>query len=182
MYIPLMTWKLYALASVGAFLATYVVGFPPSFAPQKPASAAVSQPGGSTTEVVYDLGKQADRLHARITAATAYQEPARDAFRFGATARRRAEVIAPQLPAPPAVAPAPVRPPFALAGIAESTVNGTLERTAILTSLRGVQFAKEGDVLDGGFRVTGVAEGAVTLQSPDDAVETTLRLSDGDAR
>jgi len=172
-----MTWKLYALASGGGLLATFLVSLAAPSAPQQAGRTnvpqVVSESGGSV-----DLSEQADRLRAGVAAATAYREPVRDAFRFGATARRAtAQPVAPVVTAPPPVAP-PVRPPFSLAGMASTIEGGVTQRTAILTSLHGVLFVKEGDAVDGGYRVVTIEEDAVTVEATSDGTRTTLRLAE----
>jgi hypothetical protein len=174
-----MTWKLYALASGGAFLATYFV-LPPT-ATRGVVPSPVQATAVKASSIV-DLGKQAERLHARLADTSALRHPTRNAFSFGESVRPRVQPVPQPIDAVPPVPVAPPRPPFALAGMAESMVDGQLERTAILTSVRGVQFAKAGDVVDGGYRVVAVGDGSVTLQSPDGSTESTLRLSTGDAR
>ena len=173
-----MTWKLYALLSGGGLLATFLVSLATPSAPEQAGrqnvAQAVTESGGTV-----DLAEQADRLRAGVAAAAAYREPVRDAFRFGATARRvTAQPVAPTVTAPPPVA-LPARPPFALAGMASAIEGGVTQRTAILTSLNGVLFVKEGDVIDGGYRVLTIEEAAVTVEATSDGTQTTLRLAEG---
>jgi hypothetical protein len=54
--------------------------------------------------------------------------------------------------------------------------DGVAERTAIVSSLRGVSLVKEGDTLDAGYRVLSITDDAVTLESTNDGTQTTLRL------
>ena len=81
-----------------------------------------------------------------------------------------------------AVPVAPPRPPFGLAGMATSLVDGVERRTAILSSLQGVVLAKEGEVVDGGYRVVSITDDTVTLESGANGAQTTLRLSGSDVR
>ncbi|HET9359933.1 MAG TPA: hypothetical protein VFO58_09290 [Vicinamibacterales bacterium] len=175
-----MTWKLYAVGSAGAFLATYLVS---NVAPVKPVqNTPVASPravDGAGEPV--DLTEQAERLRAGIAATTPYREPHRDAFRFGDSRRRTA---APPLEASeieaPVVAPPP-RPPFALAGVATDAPGGPAGRTAILSSLRGVLLVREGDLVEGMFRIVSIDADAITVERVDDGTSTTLRLSGSDS-
>lgn len=179
-YLPLMTWRLYALTSGGAVLvtalATYVA--PTGRTPITPAAVpqAVDRSGA-----VVDLGVQADRLKTKLSEVTAYREPARNAFRFGAAPRRTEEAPASPGNAAP-VATAPARPPYGLAGMATTIEDGVPQRTAILSSLQGVSLVKEGDTLETGYRVLSVGEDFVILESLGDSTQTTLRMSNSDPR
>ena len=63
--------------------------------------------------------------------------------------------------------------------MATTTVDGVVQRTAILSSLQGVTLVKEGETLDTGYRVISITEESVTLESTD-GTQTTLRLSNTD--
>lgn len=63
--------------------------------------------------------------------------------------------------------------------MATTTVDGVVQRTAILSSLQGVTLVKEGETLDTGYRVISITEEAVTLESTD-GTQNTLRLSNTD--
>lgn len=63
--------------------------------------------------------------------------------------------------------------------MATTTVDGVVQRTAILSSLQGVTLVKEGETLDTGYRVISITEESVTLESTD-GTQTTLRLSNAD--
>jgi hypothetical protein len=131
---------------------------------------------------VVDLGAQADRLKAKLAAVEAYQQPARNAFRFGEPPRRVEQPSGPSLSeAPPAVV-APPRPPYGLAGLATTVENGVAQRTAILSSLQGVSLVKEGDMIDERYRVVSITDEAVTLESTGDGTQTTLHLPTPDPR
>ena len=171
-----MTWRLYALTSGGAVVVTALAALvrPVERVPSVPSAVpqAVDRAGA-----VVDLSVQADRLRSKLAAVGAYHEPVRDAFRFGA-ARHRA--VAPPTPVVGQASPvvAPVRPPYALSGMATSVENGVAQRTAILSSLQGVSLVKEGDVLDAGYRVVSIDDESVILESAADGARTTLRLSE----
>jgi hypothetical protein len=178
-----MTWRLYALTSGGAVLVTALATLvapiernreePPTVVPQ-----AVDRSGA-----VVDLGAQADRLKTKLAEVSAYQHPGRDAFQFGLPASRVVETPVPAIAdIPPPAVIAPRRPPYGLAGVATSVVDGVTQRTAILSSLQGVSLVKEGDVLDSGYRVMSIGDDAVTLESTSDGAQTTLQLPNADSR
>lgn len=179
-----MTWRLYALGSAGAFLATYFVSVAPPVTPRQPGTSPRMQAADSGA--VIDLNAQAERLHVRMAGATEYREPSRNAFRFAAreprpSAESVTSSVASGAEATPIVA-VPARLPFALAGVASSMENGVPQFTAILTSLRGVQLVKDGEPIDGGYRVVSIAEDAVTIESTSDGTRTTIGLSDSEPR
>ncbi len=176
-----MTWKLstlYALTSGGAVALTALATL---LSPgERRSNSPVTEPQAmNRAGAVVDLGAQADRLKARLAEVTAYRQPARDAFQFGPPPRRVVESVKPLALETPAVV-APVRPPYGLAGMATTMVEGVEQRTAILSSLQGVTLVKEGETLDTGYRVTSFTEDAVTLESTADGTRTTLHLSNSD--
>jgi hypothetical protein len=174
-----MTWKLYALTSGGAVLVTALAAFVAPAEPRPEVPSAEPQAVDRTGTVV-DLAAQADRLKAKLAVVSSYRQPERDAFRFG-TSRR---VVQPFAPPPASEAPPvvsiPSRPPYGLAGMATTVVDGAPQRTAILSSLQGVSLVKEGETLDTGYRVVSITEDAVILESTTNQTQTTLRLSNTD--
>jgi hypothetical protein len=83
-----------------------------------------------------------------------------------------AATTVPSVAAP--VAPLPPPPPqISLDGVASDTVDGQMQRTAILTTDTGVVLAKEGDQV-AGYRVNRVAPDSVELTKATDG--STLRL------
>jgi len=177
-----MTWRLYALTSGGAVLVTALATL---VSPIKKSTPDVQSPVPQALDrsgTIVDLGVQAERLKSKLAEVSAYREPARNAFHFGAAPRPVSEPVAPPITEATSAEIAPTRPPYALAGMATSTENGTPSRTAIVSSLRGVSLVKEGDVLDGAYRVVSVTEDAMTIESLSDRSQTTLRFSNSDAR
>jgi hypothetical protein len=173
-----MTWKLYALVSAGAFVATYLVSGPGALTqlthvrPQSPAAAAKAAPAGDVESNIQEL---ADRLESHVRGEVAYRAPTRNPFAFGEPpppAHR--QVIAPKVveTLPP---PVPVAPSVTLSGIAEDRVNGVLQRTAIFSSPTGVALAREGETVGGSYRVVSIDHDVVTLETVSDG--STLRLS-----
>jgi hypothetical protein len=59
---------------------------------------------------------------------------------------------------------------------------GGAGRTAILSSLRGVLLVREGDLVEGMFRIVNIGADAITVERVDDGTSTTLRLSGAESR
>jgi hypothetical protein len=173
-----MTWRLYALVSGGAFVATYLFsgqpGTPtPARAPQ--ARPAAASPSSSNAENEIQL--LAARLEARVRQAASYQAPTRNPFEFGHVPQPAPkQVIAPKLPELPYVPPPPPPPPFTLSGIAANHVDGALQRTGIFSGSNGVQLAREGESV-GGYKVVTIDDNAALLESPADGRQHRLTLS-----
>jgi hypothetical protein len=177
-----MTWRLYALTSGGAVLVTALAAFVAPIERSREDPPTVSPQAVDRSGAVVDLGAQADRLKAKLAEVSAYQHPARDAFRFGLPPRRDVESPPPSVSDLPPAVVAPSRPPYGLAGMATSVEDGVTQWTAILSSLQGVSLVKEGDVLDAGYRVMSIGDDDVTLESTSDGTQTTLHLSNSDSR
>ena len=172
-----MTWRLYALLSGGAFVATYLVsGQPGTVTPARasqprPVAAA---PASSTAE--NDIQELAARLERRVQEAASYHTPTRNPFEFGPVRQPAPKpVIAPKLPEVPVVI-APPPPPFTLSGIAATHIDGVLQRTAVFSTQTGVVLAREGDMV-GGFTVRAIEDEAAVLESTIDASTHRLTLS-----
>jgi hypothetical protein len=72
------------------------------------------------------------------------------------------------------IPPAPVRPAIRLRGIATDTVDGAIQRTAIITTDAALLLVREGEAA-GAYRVTKIEEESVEFAGPDGAL--TLSLS-----
>ena len=113
-------------------------------------------------------------------------EPARDPFRFQARqpAPRPAAPVAPPLPVAPVIArpvvPAgpPPPPPIALRFIGLVDAPSQAGRVAILSDGRGnVVYGKEGDTIEGRYRLLKVGSDAVELAYIDGRGRQTVRLA-----
>jgi hypothetical protein len=170
-----MTWRLYALLSGGAFVATYLVSGQPGTPTPTPVSqrrAVAGSPAPSTAE--NEIQELASRLEGRVRQALEYQAPTRNPFEFGRVRQPAPQqVIAPKLPPVPVVL-APPRPPFMLSGIAADHVNGALQRTAIFSGPTGVTLAREGETVSG-YKVVTIAENEAIVESTTEG--TTHRLA-----
>lgn len=176
-----MSWKSYALVSgAGGLLATYLASVPVTSPDSRaPLSVGSSGPAFETTS---DLEEQGRRLQMRLWRGTHYREPSRNPFRFGSAepppraVARRGGAPAGASPGTAAPAPAPAPPPLVrLSGLAADVVEGQVVRTAILTTIRGVELAREGETVSGGYRVRSIDDNAVELVSTSDG--TVLRLT-----
>src|SRR5262245_31548128 len=97
-----MTWKLYAVVSAGAFVATYLVSTP--MTDQARPAAAAAHSSSRPAKAAPDIRELAARLHTRVREQTEYREPGRDPFRF------KPRVVPPAY-VPPPMQPAPLPPP-----------------------------------------------------------------------
>jgi len=169
-----MTWRLYALLSGGAFVATYLVSGPPGTLPARAPQPRAVAASPTPTIAAGEIQELAARLEARVRQATSYQTPTRNPFEFGRVRTPEPkQVTAPKLPEVPVVF-APPPPPFTLTGIAADHVNGELQRTAILSAPSGVTLAREGETV-GIYKIVAIEENAVVLESTTDG--TTRRLA-----
>jgi hypothetical protein len=172
-----MTWKLYALVSAGAFVATYLVSGPGALTHVRtqPSVALTAKKAVNTANVESEIQELADRLESHVHGDATYRAPTRNPFAFGEPPRvPTRQVIAPKvIEAPPP--PLPVAPPFKLTGVAEDRVNGVPQRTAVFSLSTGVVLAHEGETVGGSHRIMSIDQDVVTLESVSDG--STLRLS-----
>ncbi len=167
-----------ALAVVMAFAAW--TWFGPS---ATPASAPASAPRRGAAGTAQDLPK-AEAMIVKLPALQAKRaEPAdsaRNPFQFGA---RRVEAPAASATPEPVVAPPPVvptgpppPPPIALKFI------GTVEKAdglklAVLTDGRAPLYGKEGDIIDGRYRILSIGVESIDIAYADGRGRQTIRLS-----
>ena len=173
-----MTWKLYALASAGAFVATYLVSGPGALTHVRPQAsvALTAKKAVPTANVETEIQELADRLESRVHVDATYRAPSRNPFAFGEPPRvPTRQVIAPKVVEAPPPPPLPVAPPFKLTGVAEDRVNGVLQRTAVFSLPNGVVLAREGETVSGSYRIMSIDQDVVTLESISDG--SALRLS-----
>lgn len=174
-----MTWKLYALLSGGAFVATYLVSGPRPLTPVPPQSpAARTAPAPQVGNAETEIQELAAHLEARVQGDVRYRPPTRNPFEFASARRAESkQVIAPK-PADttlPFVAPPP-RPPIRLSGIATDHVDGMPQHTAILSTPAGVVFVHEGESI-GTYRVKTITDDTLTVESVGEGTPFTFSLS-----
>jgi hypothetical protein len=172
-----MTWKLYAVVSAGAFVATYLMSTPKTELATTKASTAAAQSSRQRAAET-EIEALANSLHVRIKSDAVSSTPGRDPFRFQARVQK-----APAFVPPPAVAesvplpPAPPLPMLSLSGIATDVVDGNARRSAVVSLPNGVLIVHEGDSVAGLYTVVTIAEDSIELQAPGDGSRRTLRLS-----
>jgi hypothetical protein len=169
-----LNWKASATVITGATALAGWLATPTPPAPE-PTRTAAQRPTASRT---VSLEEEAARLAARIRAATAFQQPSRNLFRFPASAPTRPATVA----EPAAAVAAPVVPaepvfPFRLAGTASDSATGTTVRTAVLSGdTVGLVLAGVGDVV-ANYRIEGIDDSGVDVVDVRDG--RAIRLSLG---
>ena len=163
-----MNWKSTSTAVVsGAGLLATWLGWVPASYPVN----TVPGTAQDRTAAASDIQAEAQRLQVRVRKELDYRDPTRNPFRFGT---RPAPSVRPQPQAEPEVSTAAATPliqslGFALSGMATETVDGTVQRTAILSTASNVLFVKEGDRVDS-FTVTRIDEAGVEMMDADGSV------------
>jgi hypothetical protein len=126
---------------------------------------------------LFDVDEAATRLRNRQRESPAPREGGRNPFDYA----RLTAPAAPATPAPPppealAPPPAPPAPVFTLSGIADKTnADGTTVRTAVISGLGQLFFAKAGDTVTTRYTVTAIGADAVELR--DVTTGETVRLA-----
>lgn len=155
-----MTWKSTVIVSGAGVVATWLTVVSTPGAPQTVApSAAASVPAPMVT----DIEREAMHLQSAVRTHTDYRTPSRNPFRFAEHAARRTSPPSRALESvAPVAAPQPQRPSIRLSGIASDTVDGAVQRTAVLSTGSDVLLLREGES-GGGYTVSKIADEAVEL-------------------
>ena len=171
-----MTWKLYALVSAGAFLATYLMSSP---SPQLAQSSASTSPPITARQksVETEIEALAESLRIRTHSDAVYRTPGRDPFRFQPRPQKPPAFVPPPQLVEGAPAPAPVLPVLNLSGIASDVVDGKPQRSAVLSGPAGVVIVREGESVAGLYNVIAIAEDSIELEATVDGSRRTLRLA-----
>jgi len=173
-----MTWKLYAIVSAGAFVATYVMSSPKTEVATKK-SSAVATKSSRLVAAETEIEALANSLHVRLNSdAPVYRTPGRDLFRFQAKVQQPPAFVPP--PAVVASGPVPVVPALpvlSLSGVASDVVDGKPQRSAVVSRPNGVLIVREGDSVAGLYTVVAIGEDSIDLESTGDHSRRTLRLS-----
>jgi hypothetical protein len=168
-----MNWKSTLLVPGAGVVATWL------FSTATPVPAPERRPPAAPppAAVRSDIEQQASRLQERLHPDEPFAPPSRNPFRFRPRVVAHAASVSPAMvTAPVQPPPPPPRPPIRLSGIATDTIDGTVVRTAILSTDADVLLLKEGES-GSGYRVTAIDDGGVTLAGPDGSA-VTLRLAD----
>ena len=173
-----MTWKLYAIVSAGAFVATYVMSSPKTEVATKK-SSAVATKSSRQLAAETEIEALANSLHVRLNSdAAVYRTPGRDLFRFQAKVQQPPAFVPP--PAVVASGPVPVVPALpvlTLSGVASDVVDGKPQRSAVVSLPNGVLIVREGDSVAGLYTVVAIGDDSIELESTGDHSRRTLRLS-----
>jgi len=172
-----MNWKSTVLVSGAGLVATVFGWVSTPTIPQRTPTRAVAPAAQPTVSAASDIQHEAARLQSRLAPEPAFREPSRNPFRFGqrVVPRRAERVVAPQVQDTlPAIAP--VRPAIRLRGIATDTVDGAVQRTAIVTTDAALLLVREGEMA-GVYRVTKIEEETVELTGPDGTLTLSLSKS-----
>ncbi len=173
-----MTWKSTLVVSGAGLVATWLGVVSTPVVPGAGGAAASAQPAQAVTPAAAanDIQLQAARLQAGIRRDAEYRSPSRNLFRFAehrAAPARAAQAVQP-FQAPDVPSPA-VRPRVRLSGIAADTVDGAVQRTAVLSTSADVLLLKEGES-GGGYTVRKIGDDSVELVDTAGS-ELTLSLS-----
>lgn len=172
-----MTWKLYAIVSAGAFIATYLMSSPKTeLATAKPSATAPRSARQAAAET--EIEALANSLHVELKSNAVFRTPGRDPFRFETTRVQKPPAFVP----PPAVSanqppPAPPLPVLSLSGVATDVVDGKPQRSAVVSLPNGVLIVREGQSVAGLYTVVAIGEDSIELESTGDSSRRTVRLS-----
>jgi len=156
-----------------------------------PGTAGSAPAGSSTRGAARTSGRGAQELVPDVHLEALQRERAkpgdvdRNLFRFeskpapppapGPVTPRPAEPVAPPMPTGPPPPP-PIPPiPFKFIGILE--VPGQSRRVAILSDPRGVYHGREGDIIEGRYRILKIGTESVEMAEVDGRGRQTIRLS-----
>jgi hypothetical protein len=171
-----MTWKLYAVVSAGAFVATYLMSSPTTDVATTKASA---EPIKSSRQraAETDIEALAKSLHVRLNSDAVYRTPGRDPFRFQTRVQKPPAFVPPPAAVQSAPAPAPALPVLRLSGVASDIVDGKPQRSAVVSLPNGVLIVREGESVAGLYTVVAIGEDSIDLEATGDHSRRTLRLS-----
>jgi hypothetical protein len=171
-----MNWKSTVLVSGVGVVATWMASVTP---PAPHATAPRDRPAATTgaADLSAEIVQEAERLTARLHPPVAYQEPARNPFRFEHARPAELSLAEPEPAAPPlGDMPRTQAPPVTLAGIAEDITESGVVRTAILSAPGDVLLVKEGDTVAGQYKVTAITATAVSLTRESDGFVVWLAI------
>jgi hypothetical protein len=169
-----MNWKSTAtIGVVGGTVATLLATASPSVDRPRdgvapPASLDVQQ----GVALFAETARLRERLRPRVPPTTSTRNP----FAYAATAALPpARTAAVEPPTAPSSGASRTSPAFTLVGLAEDRSSGATIMTAILSSPGALQFVKQGERVDGGYRVATITSDSVELLG-DDERPLVLRL------
>jgi hypothetical protein len=173
-----MTWKLYAIVSAGAFVATYLMSSPkPEPATTKASAAAAATQSSRQRAAETEIEALANSLHVHRKSDAVLSTPGRDPFRFQARVQKPPAFVPPPAAVENLPPPAPVLPVLSLSGIATDVVDGQSQRSAVVSLPAGVLIVREGESVAGLYTVVAIGDDSIELESTADNMRRTLRLS-----
>ena len=172
-----MTWKLYAVVSAGAFVATYLMSSPKPERATTAASAAATAQSARQHAAETEIEELANSLRVHLKSDAVLGTPGRDPFRFQTRVQQAPAFVPSPAFVPAASAPVPVLPMLSLSGIATDVVDGTPTRSAVVSLPNGVVIVREGESVTGLYTVVAIGEDSIELESTGDRSRRTLRLS-----
>jgi hypothetical protein len=172
--VPSMTWKSTALLAGATTLATWLAAPPQATTNQSSAAGPTSSQRFATSEIESEAAKLGARLRAEVPLTL----PARNPFRFDTPPPVRPNPASTVPEASSALPnPQPDWPAARLTGLAEETVEGTPQRTAIFSSANGVLLVREGETILDQYRVTRIDGEGVDVTRLDDGSSRRLTLA-----
>ena len=182
------TWLLVALGVAVIVAAAPYVMTGKSAAPTRPPSNPRTRSGVKTPETVKpeDLDVRLADLQQPRPAAQASE---RNPFRFyvppppsppptgPSSGRGRGEEVAPPAPVGPPPVPPPPPIPLKFIGVLDVPTMGKL---AVFSDCRTTMRGKEGDIIDGRYRLVRIGVESVTMEYADGKGRTTIRMSGQD--
>src|SRR5688572_11980796 len=171
-----MTWKLYAVVSAGAFVATYLMSSPRTEVATTKSSATAAQSARQRAAET-EIEALANSLQVRLKSDAVNSTPGRDPFRFQARVQKRPAFVPPPAVVENLPAPAPALPILSLTGIATDVVDGKAQRSAVVSLPAGVLIVREGESIAGLYTVVAIGDDSIELESTGDHSRRTLRLS-----
>jgi hypothetical protein len=171
-----MTWKLYAVVSAGAFAATYLMSSPKTEPAPIAASTTAAPQSARQRAAETEIEALANSLHVQLKSDAVFRTPGRDPFRFQTKVQQAPAFVPPPAFVAAPSAPAPALPMLSLSGIATDVVDGMPNRSAVMSLPNGVVIVREGESVAGLYTVVAIGEDSIELESTTDTTRRTLRL------
>ena len=170
------------VAGVGLLAVQVYMAAPVAGGMSQPAAPSRGAPAGVSLTSVEEV-----RINRLAHTAPALPEHARDPFRYRqappppskAAPVRARPVLGPPAPLPPpSPSPVPPPPPIPLKFVGVVEAAGSTGTVAVLSDSRGgVFYGREGDIIDGRYRLVKVSADQAELMYPDGRGRQVLRLS-----
>src|SRR4029450_12885479 len=170
-----MTWKLYAIVSAGAFVATYLMSSPKTDVATSKASAQAPK---SSRQRAAERESEAlpASLHVRLNSDAVFRAPGRDLFRFETRVQKPPAFVPPPAVVQGAPVPvAPVLPGLSLSGVASDVVDGKPQRSAVVSLPNGVVIVREGESVAGLYTVVAIGGDSIDLEATGEHSRRPLR-------